>query len=136
MRDNPVHASMIAFPINRRPVMKYLITFNHTQGAWDGLTDGERSQHTTWLIDFMADLREEQEQELVFLGPPADTKTVRKLASGDLEVTDGPAFAGDEFIGGYYIVDVETEDDAIEWARRGRFLVGSNEVRPILEVSM
>ncbi len=116
-------------------VMKYLITFNHTNGAWDQLTDEERTQHQTWLMDFMADLREEQEQELVFLGPPANTKTVRKQSSGEIEITDGPAFGGDEFIGGYYIVEVETEEEAVDWARRGRFLVGSNEVRAILEMS-
>ncbi len=37
-------------------------------------------------------------------------------ASGQVTATRGPALAGDTQIGGYYVLDVATEQDAIDWA--------------------
>jgi hypothetical protein len=73
----------------------------------------------------------EKGSELVFLSPPENRKTVRKQESGELEVLDGPAIGGPEQVGGYYIIEADSLDEAVDWARRGRWLVGSNEVRQI-----
>ena len=43
--------------------------------------------------------------------------------------------SGPEQVGGYYIIEADTLDEAVEWARRGRWLVGSNEVRQIFSTS-
>ena len=34
--------------------------------------------------------------------------------------------------GGYYIIDAESVEEAVEWAKKGRWLIGSNEVRQII----
>ena len=116
--------------------MKYLINFNHIDGVWEALDEETRNRHTEFLAKFMADLKAEQNTELVFLAPPDQTRTVRLHEDGEMRVTDGLAFPRAETVGGYYIVDVDTEEEAIEWARRGRFLTGSNEVRPILDFTL
>lgn len=48
-----------------------------------------------------------------------DARAVR-TANGEPIVTDGPYTEGKEYIGGYYIVDVDTLDRAVEIA--GRFV--------------
>ena len=57
----------------------------------------------------------------------------QEQASGALEVLDGPAVAGPEQVGGYYIIEAESMEEAVEWARKGRFMRGSNEVREIAD---
>ena len=115
--------------------MKYLITFNHVDGAWDQLSDEERERHTVWLREFVAELREKKNAELVFLSLPDDARTVRKHPGGHIEVSAGPALSSTEFPGGYYIIEAESLAEAVTWAEKGRFMVGSNEVRQILDLS-
>src|SRR5262245_40697568 len=111
--------------------MRFMITFNHLQGAWERLSEAERAQHNQWLERFVAELRSEKKATLVFAAPPAQRKTARRRENGELEVLDGPAVGGPEQLGGYYLIDADSLEEAIEWAKRGRWLVGSNEVIPI-----
>jgi hypothetical protein len=115
--------------------MQFMITFNHVEGIWERLSAEEREQHNKWLERFVAELRAQKNASLVFVAPPAQRKTVRKRESGGaLEVLDGPAVPGPEQLGGYYIIEAESLDEAVEWAKKGRWLVGSNEVRRIFSL--
>ena len=61
-----------------------------------------------------------------------DTATVvARDADGTETVTDGPYAETKEQIGGYYLVSVESLDEALDIARRLPIPVGSFEVRPI-----
>ncbi len=111
--------------------MQFMITFNHIDGAWDRLSAADREEHGKWLERFVEELRSEKNASLVFMAPPDQRKTVRKHESGDLEVVSGPAISSREQVGGYYIIDADSMDEAVEWAKKGRWLVGSNEVRQI-----
>jgi hypothetical protein len=108
-----------------------MITFNHVQGVWERFSPEDREAHGKWLERFMAQLFDEKNATLVFLAPPDQRKTVRKHENGDLEVADGPAVPGPEQVGGYYIIEAESIEEAVAWAKKGRWLVGSNEVRQI-----
>jgi hypothetical protein len=114
--------------------MRFMITFNHVEGVWDQLTAEQRESHAQWLEKFTAELAEQKGAELVFLSFPQQRKTVRKHPDGQLRVTDGPAIPGPEQVGGYYIIEAESLDEAVVWAEKGRWLVGSNEVRQILSL--
>ncbi len=111
--------------------MQFMITFNHVEGVWDRLDAAEREGHGKWLEKFTAELSAEKDAKLIFLSPPDQRKTVRKHEGGELEVTDGPAIPGPEQVGGYYIIDADSLEEAIDWAKKGRWLVGSNEVRQV-----
>jgi hypothetical protein len=56
-------------------------------------------------------------------------------ASGTPTVTDGPYTEAKEVIGGYWIIQAKSRDEAIEWASRAPFQVGVIEVRRISELS-
>ena len=38
-----------------------------------------------------------------------------------------------EFVGGYFIMEADSMDDAVEFAKRGRYMFGANEIREIVE---
>jgi len=64
---------------------------------------------------------------------PADTATTVRVRNGDTLVTDGPFIETKETLGGYYLIEVESLDEALEWAAKipsARF--GHIEVRPIV----
>jgi hypothetical protein len=114
--------------------MKFMITFNHVDGVWDGLTDDERQSHGKWIERFIAELKSEKAAQLVFLTPAPLRKTVRKRSGeSELVVEDGPAIPGPEQVGGYFIIEADSMDEAVEWAKKGRWLVGSNEVRQLFD---
>jgi hypothetical protein len=69
------------------------------------------------------------------LADPSNTRTVR-VRDGAHVVTDGPFVEAKEHFGGYMIIDCETQERAVEIARRwpGTGLAAM-EVRPLMEGS-
>lgn len=62
---------------------------------------------------------------------PAETATTVRHEDGTTTVVDGPFAVLKEHLGGYYLIDVDTLDDAIAWARRVPIGSGAVEVRPV-----
>ena len=61
-------------------------------------------------------------------------RTVR-VREGVLSVSDGPAVQGDEYLTGFFEVDVDSFEDAIDWATRiPNARSGSVEVRPVMDI--
>src|SRR5262249_49465785 len=58
------------------------------------------------------------------------------FASGKPQVTDGPFVEAKEVVGGYWIIQVKSKDEAVSWASRCPAQKGDIiEVRPIFEMS-
>jgi len=52
-----------------------------------------------------------------------------------LSVSDGPAVDAGEFLTGYFLIEVESFDVAINWAARiPNARTGSVEVRPVMDI--
>ena len=65
---------------------------------------------------------------------PSSTATVVRVREGETLLTDGPYAEAREQLGGYYEVECDTLDQAIDAARRiPGALSGAIEVRPIVE---
>jgi hypothetical protein len=66
---------------------------------------------------------------------PVHTATTVRVADGEVLTTDGPFAATKEVFGGYYIIEVEDLDQALEFAARipSARMGGSVEVRPIVD---
>jgi hypothetical protein len=57
------------------------------------------------------------------------------FASGKTKVTDGPFIESKEVIGGYWIIQAKSKEEAIEWARRVPAVEGDViEIRQIFEM--
>jgi hypothetical protein len=52
------------------------------------------------------------------LHPGSDGAQVTFSADGQASVTDGPFAEAKELIGGYWMIDVRSKEEALEWARR------------------
>jgi len=62
----------------------------------------------------------------------ATSATTVQVRDGDTLVTDGPFAETKETLGGYYLIDAETLDEAIEWAARiPAARDGKVEIRPV-----
>jgi hypothetical protein len=59
-------------------------------------------------------------------------KSVR-VRDGEQLVTDGPFAETKEALGGFYLIDVESEAEALEWAAKlPSSRLGTIEVRPVM----
>ena len=66
------------------------------------------------------------------LHPPA-TATVVRIRDGEVVTTDGPFAETKEQLGGYYLIEVDSLDDALDWgARIPSARIGAIEVRPVV----
>ncbi len=69
------------------------------------------------------------------LHPPAAAARVR-FSEGKSQVIDGPFAESKELIGGYWIIQVKSRDEAVEWAKRAPMLPGDViEIRQVQEIS-
>jgi hypothetical protein len=59
-----------------------------------------------------------------------------KFAKGKVTVSDGPFIEAKEVVGGYWLIQVKSKDEAIKWARRCPAADGDMiEIRQIFEMS-
>jgi hypothetical protein len=121
--------------------MKYLLLLNNSTEdvrAWESLNDEEasrlRSEEIPKWSQLMAWLGEKQiETEGLELDGPHKAKTVR-VRDGEALITDGPYVETKELIGGYFLVELDDLDQAIEFASRIPLArKGSVEIRPLME---
>ena len=114
--------------------MEYLIMALETEDDFAAREDPARTDGywATWM-GYIAALTESG----VLTGagglrPPATSTTVR-LRDGQRVVHDGPYADTKEQLGGYFVIDVDDLDQALEWAARCPAAAeGSVEVRPLL----
>jgi hypothetical protein len=67
---------------------------------------------------------------------PASTAATVRVADGKTQVLDGPYAETKEQLGGYYLIEAETLDAAIEWAARCPGAAhGAIEVRPLWQMT-
>ena len=62
-----------------------------------------------------------------------ETATTVHFGNGQPTLTDGPFAETKEQIGGFYLVDVENLDRALDWAKKIPARAGMVEVRPVRE---
>jgi len=64
---------------------------------------------------------------IVTTGGVSATGTRLQLANGQYTVTDGPYIEAKELTGGFAVLRVNSKEEAIEWAKRFRAIVGDGE---------
>ncbi len=64
---------------------------------------------------------------------PTSTATTVAVRDGDAVVTDGPIAETKDALGGYYVIEADSLDEALEWAARiPSARHGRVEVRPVV----
>jgi hypothetical protein len=114
--------------------VKYLLIMQINPAVLDALTEEERNEIGAGHEAFMKTVTDSGEFILTqALADPANTKVVRGGATP--AVTDGPFLEAKEFMGGFYLLDCETEERAVELAKLipdTKFKGLAIEIRPVM----
>src|SRR4051794_8645201 len=110
---------------------QYLLSVHMVEGE-DAYPNEEEMQQafadTAALNDVM-----QKEGVWVFAGGlhPADTATVVRAEGDEIITTDGPFSEAKEHIGGFWVIQCNNLDEALEWAAKAtKACRGAVEVRP------
>lgn len=117
--------------------MRYIALIHHNPAAWEALSQAERDAFNRDAEVFLEGVTKSGELVggAVVLAHPSNAKTVR-VRDGAPVVTDGPFAESKEVLAGYYVLDCESIERAIEIVSSGdpaarHFAV---EVRPIMHM--
>jgi hypothetical protein len=113
--------------------MQYMLLIYGDEGRWAAMTEETRN---AFFGEFFA-YGEALEQAGAWVAgsalQPSATATVLRVEDGETLLTDGPFAETKEQLGGYYLIDVETLDEALEWgAKIPGAAYGTIEVRPVV----
>jgi hypothetical protein len=113
--------------------MRYMVQIfsGEVASAWEALSEAEQQAVMGEYGELSADPRVGDGAQL----QPPETATTVRVQDGRTLTTDGPFVETKEALGGYWVLDAEDLDAAIEFAGRipAARLGGAIEVRPLVE---
>lgn len=110
--------------------MKFALLIFDDEEAWSKMGDDERAA----VLDEHAKLYEILSERGAFVGgeqlaPTSEAVTVRTKGAA-AQVAHAPHAVERETLGGFYVIDVASLEEAVDYAKR---LQGTVEIRPIVE---
>ncbi len=111
--------------------MKYALLVYDVPSAWEGLSDQEANAIMGEYVAVAQAAGVVGGEQL----HPVETATTVRVKDGEALTTDGPFADTKEFLGGFYLLEADDLDAAIEAASRipAARLGGSVEIRPVVE---
>jgi hypothetical protein len=112
--------------------MQYMLLVYDNGSAWPNLSEDEQA---AIYEEYRAVSEDKATKHSAQLQDTDAAKTVR-IKDGETLVTDGPFAETKETLGGYYLVEADSIDDALALAAKipSARLGGSIEVRPLVEM--
>lgn len=96
--------------------MKYMLVMNLNPKQFESLTEEQREEIFRGHEELIETITKSGEMvTTIALADPSQTVTVR-VRDGRTVGTDGPFQASEEFVCGYYVVDCESRERAVELA--------------------
>ena len=113
--------------------MQYLLLIHDDESQWSTMSDDERNELYAGYGAFTTDLRDSGALVGANQLQPTTTATTVRVRDDETLTTDGPFAETKERLGGYYLIEVESLDEAIEWAAKiPTARTGTIEVRPVV----
>ena len=113
--------------------MQYMLLIYSDPTRWENVPDAERE---AIMGEYMALAAEMRERNVLVDGSalqPVESTTAVRVVAGETEVTDGPFAETKEALGGYFLIEAESLDEAIAWAAKiPAAAQGAVEVRPLV----
>jgi hypothetical protein len=114
--------------------MKYLLLIYADEHAFEAMSEEERREVYAAYDELMKDLSEKGQSLAGDELQPTSTATTVQVRDGERLITDGPYAETKEQLGGYFLIDVDDHDAAIDIAARIPSVhSGSIEVRPLAD---
>jgi hypothetical protein len=117
--------------------MRYAMLIYSDQERWFEMSEEESAKASEeslpkWYAFFEELGAADSEMQGKELDDIRTAKTVR-VRDGEVLITDGPFAETKERLGGYYVIDADSLDEALEWAARiPSARHGTIEVRPVV----
>lgn len=113
--------------------MHYMLLIYSAPEAWQNLSEDERNALYAEYGRLSSDLRERGAYVAGDELQATDTATTVRVRDGETLISDGPFAETKERLGGYYLIEAESLDEALAWAARiPSARHGSVEVRPVV----
>ena len=115
--------------------MQYVILIYGDQKQADSMSAAEKDQDWGRWMQYTKDLAASGAMRGGEALQPTGTATTVRVRNGKTHNTDGPFAETKEQLGGFYLIDVPSLDQALAWAAKcPGAAYGSIEVRPIMEI--
>jgi hypothetical protein len=114
--------------------MRYLLALHADESGWDNVTPEQMKAEMAEWSEFDRQLTDAKVMVAgEGLQPSSNATTVRIGEDNERMVTDGPFAESKEQLGGFYLLDCDDLDDAIEWAKKAPLSSGAIEIRPVMD---
>jgi hypothetical protein len=115
--------------------MKYALLLYADEAAWEALDPAAQGEAMAQYDTTTEDMK----RAGAYIGGEAlsstSTATTLRLRDGKPLVTDGPFVESKEVLGGFYVVECASLNEALDWAARiPDARLGGVEVRPLLDI--
>jgi hypothetical protein len=120
---------------NEGGAVKYILLIHDDEAAWGAMAEEERNQLFKEYMEFGNELQQRGALRAGDQLQPTSTATTVRVKDGKTLTTDGPFAETKEQLGGYYIIETENLDQAIQAAAMvpSTRVGGVIEVRPLVE---
>jgi hypothetical protein len=116
--------------------MKYVLLIHDDEKLWNDMPAAERDATMAEYFAFTRAIRESGHYVAGEALQPVATATSVRLRGGQLQTTDGPFAETREQLGGFYMVNAASLDEAVAIAARiPSARLGTIEVRPVVDFS-
>jgi hypothetical protein len=113
--------------------MQYMLLIYNNEDTWRSMAEDERNTVMGEYFAYTEALKKAGKYVAGDELQAIDTAKSVRVRDGETNTTDGPFAETKEILGGYYLVDVDSDDEALEWAAKipsARW--GTIEVRPVV----
>jgi len=112
--------------------MQYMLLI-YNSGDWQDLSPEQQQEIGGAYFAFTEELQAAGRMVAGDALQPTSTATSVRVRDGETLTTDGPFAETKEVLGGYYLIDVESLDEALSWAAKIPGAAhGTIEVRPVV----
>jgi hypothetical protein len=113
--------------------MKYMLLIYGEEARRQTMTEQDQQQEMASYFGYNDELRAAGVMVAGEALYPTQSATTLRIRNGETVTTDGPFAETREALGGFYIIDVPSLDNAIEWANKLAAFSGSTiEIRPLV----
>ncbi len=113
--------------------MQYMILIYGDEQAWGSMPEGERAKSFAAFMEYNKTLADSGALRAGGQLQPSRKATTLRAPTGKVVSTDGPFAEMREQLGGYYVVETETPEEAVRLASLCPAIYGGAiEVRPLL----
>jgi hypothetical protein len=112
---------------------QYMLLIYDDPSAWESMGEEESNAMMGEYFAYTQELRDSGAYVAGDALHPTETAKSVRVRDGERVTTDGPFAETKEALGGYYLIDVESDEEAQDWAAKipsARF--GTIEVRPVV----